>query len=63
MPENKTEILNTFEKPERESTRSNLLLNVTFILSPRRPLLSLLVRLKEPVNSRRYYWQISIGSR
>jgi hypothetical protein len=55
MPEDRIEILNIFEKPEGELTRSNFLLGVTFILSPRRPLLPLLMRLKESFNLRRYY--------
>jgi hypothetical protein len=54
MLKNKIEILNIFKKSKGGSTRPNLLLGVTFILFPRRPLLLLLMRLKELFNLRRY---------
>jgi hypothetical protein len=55
MPKNKIKILDISEKPEKRSTRLNLLLSVTFILSPRRPLLLLLMRLKKSFSLRQYY--------
>jgi hypothetical protein len=52
MSKNKIEVLDIFKESEGESTRLNFLLDVTFILFPRRSLLSLLVRLKESFNLR-----------